>query len=409
VRDAAWPAHGFETLPWSQSKRGGTREDRMFNRVEASIPPFIADLGFTPGPGLVREMEDALAEIAAADAESAGHSRALSQFMVRGESVASSKIERIDADALEYARALAGSRANASATSMVAAARALSEMVTAAGADGIRLDGLLTAHRALMADDLFEAEYAGRVRDVQNWIGGSDYSPRGALFVPPAPGRVSALLADLVAYLGRRDVPKLLQVAIAHAQFESIHPFTDGNGRIGRALINASLRTQGATAESIAPIASGILARRDEYFVALGAYRAGDVEPIVELITRSAYVGAEQSRVTIARLKELPERWASEITARRGSTPHVLLGLFHDNPVLTSADIERLSPAGATQTNNAISRLEEAGIIQEITGRLRDRAWVAGEMTAELDDLDVRIRASMNPGVAVERRDSGLG
>ena len=80
------------------------------------------------------------------------------------------------------------------------------------------------------------------LRTVQNWIGGSDYSPRDALYVPPPPDTVHAYMNDLTEFANRTDIPVLIQAAIAHAQFESIHPFTDGNGRIGRALINTIFR-----------------------------------------------------------------------------------------------------------------------------------------------------------------------
>jgi Fic family protein len=393
---AGWPRHGVEVLPWQQRTRGGSREDRMMTSVEATIPPYIRDGQYRPAPSTSRRMEDALQVMAAADAESQGHSVALSRFLIRSESVASSKIERIEASATDYARASAGSRANSSATSMVAASHALHQMVTAAGDhQEITRADLLMAHHALMRDDPREAEYAGRMRDMQNWIGGSDYSPRGALHVPPAPERVEDLMADLLKYLGRRDVPKLAQAALAHAQFESIHPFTDGNGRIGRALVNASLRSQGATRHAVVPIASGILARRDNYFAALGAYRSGDADPIVELFTLSAHVGAEEARVSIARLKELPDRWRGEVKARKGSAAHRLAEAFYDNPVLIAADVEKFAGTSATQTNLGLTKLEDAGIIQEITGRKRDRAWVATEVTAELDDLDRRIAAAM--------------
>ena len=100
-----------------------------------------------------------------------------------------------------------------------------------------------------MQDDPGEVRYAGRIRDMQNWIGGSDYSPRDALYVPPPPETVEGYLDDLIRFANRNDLPVLSQAAVAHAQFESVHPFTDGNGRIGRALINAILRRRGATTE----------------------------------------------------------------------------------------------------------------------------------------------------------------
>jgi Fic family protein len=87
---------------------------------------------------------------------------------------------------------------------------------------------------------------------------------------------VAGYLDDLITFANRTDIPVLAQVAIVHAQFESIHPFTDGNGRIGRALINTVLRRRGATGRVVVPLASALVARRDEYFDHLGAHRWAD-------------------------------------------------------------------------------------------------------------------------------------
>ncbi|WP_243230428.1 Fic family protein [Microbacterium sp. CIAB417] len=334
--------------------------------------------------------------MAQADTEAEGHSAAMSRFMMRTESVASSKIERITATAVDYAKALAGNRSNSSATSMVAASTALHDLVTGVADHGrFSLDGLVAAHRALMKDDRYESDYAGRLRDMQNWIGGGDHSPRDALHVPPAPERVPALMEDLIDYLNRDDVPVMVQAGIGHAQFESIHPFADGNGRIGRALVSAVLRRRGVTRNAVVPLASGLLARREDYFAALGDYRRGDPAPLIDLFASSARAAAVCSRESIARIKALPDEWAAELKPRSGSAVAALIPAFYDHPVMAAAEIERRAGASEQQTYRAIAHLAEAGFIQEITGRKRDRVWVAAELLAELDDLDRRIQAEM--------------
>lgn len=391
-----WPGHDIEVLPWRQTQRAGSKEDRMLTEVAATIPPDIAGLDFEPSLDIVRDSEAALLAVAATDTTAEGRTEALSRFMLRTESVASSKIERISASAEDFARAIAGARGNESATSMVAASAALHTLVRDAGRTGeITVDSILSAHRDLMTDDPHESRYAGTVRDMQNWVGGSDHSPRNALHVPPAPGRVPWLLADLVAFLNRDDVPVLVQAAIGHAQFESIHPFTDGNGRIGRAIISAVLRRRSVTAHTVIPLASGILGRRDDYFDALTAYRAGDPTDIIRLIATAARVAAVEARASIARIDRLPDEWRAELDGRAGSAVANLLSAFYDHPVMTSADAERLSGSGTPQTYKALDRIAEAAIIREITGRKRNRVWVASDLLAELDDLDRRIQAAM--------------
>ena len=230
---------------------------------------------------------------------------------------------------------------------------------------------------------------------MQNWIGGGDYSPRDALHVPPAPESVPELMDDLIEYLNRDDVPMMVQAAIAHAQFESIHAFTDGNGRIGRALVSAVLRRRGATRNAVVPLASGLLARRDDYFAALGEYRRGEPAPLIDLFARSARAAAICSRESIARIKALPEDWAAELRPRAGSAVASLIPAFYDHPVMAAAEIEQRSGSSEQQAYKAIAQLAEAGYIQEVTGRKRDRVWVAAELLAELDDLDRRVQREM--------------
>jgi Fic family protein len=187
----------------------------------------------------------------------------------------------------------------------------------------------------------------------------------------------------------------MAQATIAHAQFESIHPFGDGNGRTGRALIGAILRRRGVTPQTVVPVASGLLARRDDYFDALGSYRSGDVRPLLTLMLRSAVAAAEEGRVSVQRIKQFPQQWTEEADVRRGSTAALLIPAFFDNPVMSMNDIERIAGPVSQKLYNAIASLEDAGIIQEMTGRKRDRVWAASDVMAELEDLDIRIAAAM--------------
>ena len=141
---------------------------------------------------------------------------------------------------------------------------------------------------------------------------------------------------DLVTFADRSDMPALLQAAIAHAQFESIHPFTDGNGRIGRALINTILRRRGATTRVVVPLASALVARRENYFDALGSYRSGDLAPLAGIFVRSTRIAAAESRITAQRLHEIPGQWL-ELTGqvRRGSAAAKILALLPGVPILS--------------------------------------------------------------------------
>ncbi len=392
-RGTGWPAHTQDVRAWQQSSRGGTRADRELREVTVSLPPLIARRTPRISAAVSNEVEHALRDIAELDARHGAQLAGLGVMLLRTESVASSKIEHVEADVADYVRALQGSRANESATAMAAATVALEALVGSVS-DGSNLTkkSLLAAHRALMRGDLVEARYAGRVRDVQNWIGGSDHSPRGALFVPPPPDVVDDYLTDLMRFANRDDLSALVQAAVAHAQFESIHPFTDGNGRIGRALVNTVLRRRGFTRTVVVPLASALVARRELYFSLLTRYRDGEVEPIVRAFAVSCAIAAQESTVSAERLAGLPVRWRDAVGgARRGSAVDTLLGRLVANPVVTADLAEELVGGGASTAYRAVATLVDAGVLRPLLQRTRNQVWGVADLLDEMDDLGLRI------------------
>lgn len=393
---STWPSHRVEERAWSQGIRGGTRADRTLSKIEVSLPPLIGEEPIVLSGELARDVERSMSEITALDRSHGVVLEPLVSMLLRSESVASSKIERIQADIDDYARALHGSRANASARSMVAATDALAVMMDGVTrSEAIDVTTLTGPHRALMIDDPLEADQAGRLRTVQNWIGGSDHSPRGALYVPPPADTVAAYLSDLVAFANRDDMPALVQAAIAHAQFESIHPFTDGNGRIGRALVNAILRLRGATRHVVVPLASSFVAHRDRYFDALTDYRRGDPIPIVAAFARGARIAAAESSVTAVRLGEAPGEMRAMLgPVRAGSAALVLLDLLPSHPILSAEEAIEATGRSASSVYDALDRMTEAGVLRPLTGRTRNQVWGATLILDELDDLGRRIEAA---------------
>ncbi|MGO4301453.1 Fic family protein [Leifsonia sp. RAF41] len=378
-------------MPWRSRSGRGTRADRTLASVDATVPPFIANLDLPSDPGAQVAQERAVRALAELDADSRPGAGAISAFLIRTESIASSKIEHIEASTEDFARALAGGRANASATSMVSAAQAITRMTDDAGTGTITKESLLAAHRALMADDPADGPYAGRIRDMQNWIGGSDFSPIDAVHVPPVPERIDALLEDLLRYANRDDVPVIAQAAIAHAQFESIHPFTDGNGRIGRALIGAIYRRRGLTATSTPPVASALAADRARYFGLLTQYRRGQAAPIVAELARATQIASEESLVSVRAIQHLPSEWWEQVAPRAGSAVAALLDGLSHHPVFDADSAEDRIRRPPSTVYDALDRLEKAGIIHAITNRTRNKVWAVTAIIDELSALDRRI------------------
>ncbi|QHC60214.1 Fic family protein [Rathayibacter sp. VKM Ac-2760] len=391
-----WPVHEYETRPWRQTVRAGTRADRMLSEVVVALPPLIAESSWEPPPVSRPALDDARHAVIALDAEYGNRLGSLGRLLLRTEAVSSSKIEDEDASLEDYARATVGIRANSSATSMVAAAEAMTSMVDAAGRTGLIDEAaILAAHRVLMADDPVDARYAGAYRPMQNWIGGSDHSPRDAVHVPPPPEIVPELMADLIAFSNRSDLDPIVQAAIAHAQFESIHPFTDGNGRIGRALINAILRRRGLTTTTVIPVASALVADRTRYFDLVNRCRDGEIAPFVDELARACAIAAPESARTAAVLEALPSTWRAAVRPRAGSAAALLLDGLLDHPIVTTARAIELTGRAPSSVGAAIGQLVAAGVLTALTDRKRDQAWVAVDVLDELADLEDRIGSAM--------------
>ncbi|WP_237752616.1 Fic family protein [Mycolicibacterium aromaticivorans] len=190
-------------------------------------------------------------------------------------------------------------------TAAIQAAVAMSETVDA--------DAIRAMHRALMVNDARHTPGGFRTEPV--WIGGGS-TPIGATFVGPRHELIPAAIDDLIAYTQRVDVPARPQIAVTRAQFETIHPFTDGTGR---ALAQALLRNKGLTRQVTVPVSAGLLADTDAYFAALLSYRDGDATPIVQRFSQATVPAIANGRQLVRELREIRENWNGVITARSDS------------------------------------------------------------------------------------------
>lgn len=392
-----WEPHASETRPWRQTAPRGPRADRQVSEVTVSLPPKIARLAYQPEPALLRMLEAVAGGLTHLDMVHGRTLAALNSLLLRTESVDSSKIENVDASLADYGRALLGEGANSSAVSMASATAALDRMIRDVGMlpRTVRKEAMLRAHHDLFSRVPAESVRAGHVRHRQNWVGGSDYSPRGALHVPPPPETVDDYLDDLFAFANRDDLPALVQAAIVHAQFESIHPFTDGNGRIGRALIHAVLRRRRVTRHLTVPIASGLVSHREQYFSALNDYRAGDASTIITMLASSASIATRESSRTATEVVEIRERWqAAAGDPRSGTAAYRLLDLLSEEPIINLPLVtERLHVEDET-AYDAVAALEKQRVLRRAPRSRRTPVWLAPEVLRAVGDLSVRISAT---------------
>ncbi len=261
-----------------------------------------------------------------------------------------------------------------------------------------RLDGqaILNVQAALLGED--RPDWVGRWRDQQVWVGGTQYGPHDADFVPPHHDRVPSAMDDLVAFIARNDLPALVQVAIAHAQFETVHPFPDGNGRTGRSLVHAMLRAKGLTRSVTVPISAGLLVDTGSYFASLTDYRAGHPEAIVERFGDATFAAISNGRHLLKDLEEIKAEWEQVIAARQGSAavraPDVLIA----HPVVDSRLLQQELGVSAPAANRAIETLVEAKILRRAGGGARYRTWEAPRLLEALDAFAERAgrRAAWN-------------
>lgn len=382
----SWPACGSEEAYWTpdpalaHSHRERRQQTGPYRRA---VPPFIANAVMAISSTLAAHIEDASIEIARFDAEMGFEMAPYGAVLLRSESTASSRIEHLTATARAIATTEVGQgRAGSNATEIVANTRAMQTAIELA--DTLEASTILALHQTLMEDD--PRIIAGRWRTDQVWIGPGTAGPRLADFVAPDSERVPALMKDLTAFMTRDDLPVLALAAAAHAQFETIHPFPDGNGRTGRALVHAILRNRAMTRYTTVPISAGLLVNTGAYFEALTNYRAGDTEPILSMIGSASLTAVGNSRTLIAALRSIRQEWNGRLKVRRGSDALRLADLLIRQPVVTTEVITR--ELGVTPNNVAriISPFVTAGILIASRSGSRSRAiWRSPEVLTELD------------------------
>ncbi len=220
----------------------------------------------------------------------------------------------------------------------------------------------------------------GQFRIEPVWIGSAP-TPHTAQFVPPHHDRVTALIDDLCAFTARTDLPLLEHVAIAHAQFETIHPFADGNGRTGRALVHAMLRAGGATTRITLPVSAGLLTDIRGYVAALTAYRAGDPDPIVAAFTAAMFAAAANARTLADDLATTLDTWTTRLTARRDAAAWHALPVLLAHPAVTSASLRGHLGVSQPATDHALHQLLDADVLTKAEGYERNRPYIAREVT----------------------------
>ena len=237
---------------------------------------------------------------------------------------------------------------------------------------------LCQTHAILMRGVRGEHKQPGEIRNSQNWIGGS--GPGDAAFVPPHPAEVADLMSDLERFWHNEaiEVPHLVRIAISHYQFETIHPFCDGNGRIGRLLITLYLVSQGLLTKPSLYLSDFFERHRASYYDALMAVRtSGDMTHWVRFFLTGVAETAAKGRDTFQQVLALRTEVEGRMheLGRRGKTGLTLLKLLYRRPVVTVAEVARALSISAPTANTLVADFERLGVLRELTGYARNRVF----------------------------------
>lgn len=394
---ANWPPLTYEQQSWTLQLNpdGLTRQQRQ--RIQkpysAAIVPPIADLNTQVPLELAADAEEAVQLLIRFDAEVGPSGLPFASILLRSESAASSEIERLTSGARAIAEAELGERTTGNAAEIVRNVRTMQAAITLA--DDIDAATIIEMQSALLGQ---VEGMTGSWRSEQVWIGGDSLSPHLAAFVPPHASRVPAAMDDLVRFIARLDIPVLTHVAIAHAQFETVHPFPDGNGRTGRAVVHAMLRRLGVTTNIAVPVSAGLLHDVDGYYAALDAYRAGDIRPIIGAFTRAVGYAVVNGRALVRDVQTIREEWQDKLTGLRSdNAARRVAVLAAEHPVLNYAIVTRelgIAPATAFR---ALETLADRGVLQPANSAQRNRLWLATPVLRALDDFAARAGRRRRP------------
>ncbi len=245
---------------------------------------------------------------------------------------------------------------------------------------------LCKAHKLLLNGVRGTRKQPGALRRSQNWLGGT--RPGNAVFVPPPADKVPSLMSDLEKFIhdqprrgeetNGKGLPPLVGIALAHAQFETIHPFLDGNGRIGRLLISALMEDLGLLPEPLMYLSGYLKQHQTEYYRLLSAIRKeGDWESWVKFFLEGVHVSANQAEASIVKIASLvaSDRRKLLESAKGGAAAY---RLFEMLPMMPRFTVERVKAALGTTfptANAAVKALEELGLITETTGNKKNRSF----------------------------------
>jgi Fic family protein len=392
--DRYWQSEQVDHIP----RRGRRSGPYLSYLPDPLVPrPLVASAHLA---SMAAQAEDAVR--VACLGENARALEGISRFLLRSEAIASSLIEGIAPSAQQVALAeLAqdedirgfGDQARLVANNITMLRKASLGLLEV---DRIRVKDIADLHSALLPEERHQG-----LRTVQNWLGGSNRHPLEAAFVPPSPEHVQGLMSDLVDYLNGSLHAPLVQAALVHAQFETIHPFSDGNGRVGRALIHTVLTRRGLSLRAILPVSLVLSTLRERYLDGLTAYRyvgdlttpeaADGIADWLAVFLDAALVAAEQATKLALEIDAMRADWLTNIAQHRAQegrrpTPRAdsatvrIVEILTGAPIMTTATARRMLNISFPQARAALEELADARVMRRKSVDRGTTAYIAQDV-----------------------------
>lgn len=402
---------------WEADTTGVPRRERRSGQFWWYAPDRVVGQPFVVDAAQSRRIAAVERRIRSLDGPGADVLSSVSRFLLRSEAIASSRIEGVAPSATQVALAELGRTEQVHGLSEQArlVANNLTVVQEAAGrlaaSDTVTVADLEGLHRALLSEE----PHLHGIRTRQNWIGGADHHPIEADFVPPAAHEVLPLITDLLDYLtGAADSP-LVQAAVVHAQFETIHPFSDGNGRVGRALIHTSLARRGLTTTAVLPISLVLATRRGDYITGLARFRYEGsrdapaaqeaLREWVEIFVDAADDAVTQSRQILGDILEVRSDWEARIANHRetqgrtralrsDSATARVLEVLTAAPVLTAHTVTQLFEVSSKSALTALAELRAAGVLSTRSIGRGARAYLADDLLDLITVVERRLAST---------------
>lgn len=374
---------------WEANPAAPRKTDRKTGPYRAYVPTRLNDLPAIETKTAIRAARIERQIRALSTPANATGWEGLSRFFLRGEAIASSRIEGLEVSPRKLAIAELKNNGHDTASEIIRNITTL----RSATAKLAEADEIARADLEKLQAELIENPQLQGIRIRQNWVGGSAYHPLDAEFVPPKPELLDEALTDLFEYLDGAAHGALIQAALVHAQFETLHPFADGNGRIGRALIHVVLQRRGLAAGAILPISLALQTRSETYVAGLTAYRRADktgVDQWIHVFLDACEVALEISQALSEQVENLRSRWLEDYQefyaaghsrrARRDSLAIQILESLEATPVFTITTLMGTFGCGRTAATLAVADLEQCGIVTSLSIGRGQRGWIQPEL-----------------------------